>query len=421
MIYNRLLPYTETIIGEYQAGFRGNRSTTDQIFVLRQIIEKKWEYAQEAHVIFIDFKQAYDCLHRDSLWRILESFNIPTKLIRMIRALYKETSSRVKVNGAYSDPFTIESGVRQGCLLSPCLFNLALEWVIRQLNAAGINIGPHNVAILAYADDIAMLGNNMAELEHSFETFWRAAEQIGLCVNENKTKIMHIHRGPQPPNGPEVVGGLTIEKVECFVYLGSEITINNDISGEINRRIGSATRAFYALNQLFKSRLLSRKLKLRLYTTVVLPVLTYGAETWSLTKQLSNKLLSSENNILKTICGPIFDPELGRWRRRYAREVREMTMMPLVTDLIRSSRLRWLGHVLRSGPNRDVYNIYTAVMEGRRPRGRPRKRWKDVVTEDLRMLEIDPNEVEIIARNRVQWKKIVAAAKGLNRPNAPGE
>ena len=119
---------------------------------------------------------------------------------------------------------------------------------------------------------------------------------------------------------------------------------------------------------------------------MVLPVLTFGAETWNLTQTLEKKILRFENDKLKTICGPIFDAELGIWRRKYSREVRAQTQQPLVTDVLRSSRLRWLGHILRAGPNCFVYKIFHEEMEGRRPRGRPRTRWRDVVKVDLELL-----------------------------------
>ena len=166
---------------------------------------------------------------------------------------------------------------------------------------------------------------------------------------------------------------------------------------------------------------MSRRSKLRLLSTVILPVLTFGAETWSLTATLEQKLLRVENDLLKTICGPIYDVELGMWRRRYAREVRALTLQPPVTDTIRSARLRWLGHTMRAGPNRVIYKIFTETMDGTRPRGRPRTRWKDVVTADLRLLDVNPERLEELARDRVGWRRLVVAAKGLNRPIAPGE
>ena len=102
--------YAEDIIGEYQAGFRHNRSTTDQIFTLRQVLEKRWEYAEETHILFIDFQQAYDSLHRESLWGILRLFGIPSKLIRLIQSLYRFTTSKVRTGGSTAPPLQLILG-----------------------------------------------------------------------------------------------------------------------------------------------------------------------------------------------------------------------------------------------------------------------------------------------------------------------
>ena len=101
--------------------------------------------------------------------------------------------------------------------------------------------------------------------------------------------------------------------------------------------------------------------------------------------------------------------------------MRELTGQPPVTDLIRSSRLRWLGLVLRAGPDRLIYKVFNEPMEGRRPRGRPHTRWRDVTRADLRLLDVDPDRVEDLAEDRRRWRQIVLAAKGLNVPTAPAE
>ena len=97
IIHKRLNRYCEGIIGDYQAGFRSHRSTVDQIFILRQALEKYWEYNKSSYHVFVDFKQAYDSIHRPSLWNILKYFQIPAKLIRLIQMCYTNTRCRVRV------------------------------------------------------------------------------------------------------------------------------------------------------------------------------------------------------------------------------------------------------------------------------------------------------------------------------------
>ena len=128
---SRLTPYAKEIIGDHQCGFRRNGSTIDHIYCIRQILEKKWEYNEEVHQLFIDFKKAYDSVRREVLYKILIEFGNPKKLARLIKMSLTETYSRVRVGKNVSDRFPIRNGLRQGDALSPLLLNFALEYAIR--------------------------------------------------------------------------------------------------------------------------------------------------------------------------------------------------------------------------------------------------------------------------------------------------
>jgi hypothetical protein len=97
ILFSRSTPYAEQIIGDHQSGLRRNRSTTDHILSIRQILEKKWEYTEAVHQLFIDFKKAYDSVRREVLYNILIEFGIPMKLVRLIKMRLRETYSRVQV------------------------------------------------------------------------------------------------------------------------------------------------------------------------------------------------------------------------------------------------------------------------------------------------------------------------------------
>jgi hypothetical protein len=114
-------------MGDNQCGFRRNRSTTDQIFYIRQILETKWEYNGTVHQLFIHFKKAYDSVRREVLHNILIEFGIPRKLVGLIKMCSNETYSTVRIGKYQSDKFPIQNGLKQGDALSPLLFNFALE------------------------------------------------------------------------------------------------------------------------------------------------------------------------------------------------------------------------------------------------------------------------------------------------------
>jgi len=134
ILLSRLIPYAEEVIGDHQCGFRRNRSTTDHIFCIRQILEKKWEYSEAVHQLFIDFKKAYDSVRREVLYNILIEFGLPKKLVRLIKMYLIETYSRVREGKNLSDMFPIRNGLKQEDDLSPLLFNFALEYAIRRVH-----------------------------------------------------------------------------------------------------------------------------------------------------------------------------------------------------------------------------------------------------------------------------------------------
>jgi len=125
------MPHVETTTGDYQSGYRGEWSAVDQIFTIREILERCGEYGKDIHHLFIDFKAAYDSINRHSLYAAMKEMNIPQKLIALVKATMNNTQCRVKIQNKLSEPINIANGVRQGDALACLLFNIASEKVIR--------------------------------------------------------------------------------------------------------------------------------------------------------------------------------------------------------------------------------------------------------------------------------------------------
>jgi hypothetical protein len=132
------------------------------------------------------------------------------------------------------------------------------------------------------------------------------------------------------------------------------------------------------------SRLLSRNIKTKIYKTIILPVVLYGCETWSLTLREEHRLRVFENRVLRRIFGPKKDAVTGGWRKLHNEELHNLYSSPSIIRMIKSRRMRWTGHVARMGEKRSAYRILVGKPEGNRQLGRPRHMWVDNIKMALR-------------------------------------
>jgi len=184
ILFARISPFAENIIGNYQCVFRKNRSKTNQIFALRQILEKTNEFGIETRHLFIDFNSAYDTIKRDQLYDAMSEFNIPNKLIRLTRMTMENTKGQVRIQSDLSDSIFTKKDLRQSDPLACLLFNLALKKVVR--NAGNQTSG--TIFYKSVADDIDIIARSRKALKEAFLSLERAAGEMGLRINEKKAK-----------------------------------------------------------------------------------------------------------------------------------------------------------------------------------------------------------------------------------------
>ena len=186
--------------------------------------------------------------------------------------------------------------------------------------------------------------------------------------------------------------------------MGTTLTIQNSITEEIKSRLRSGNACYHSVQNLLSSRLLSKKLKIKIYRTIILPVVLYGCEAWSLTLREERKLRVFENMVLRRIFGPRRDEVTGEWRRLHNEELSDLYSAPNIVRVIKSRRMRWAGHVARMGEEKGVY------------RGRHGRRWVDNIRMDLQEVGCGYTDWIGLAQDRDRWRTLVSAVMNLRIP-----
>ncbi|BHF80145.1 hypothetical protein SprV_0702326900 [Sparganum proliferum] len=391
-----------------QAGFRAGRGCADQIFTLRRILEVRHSYQQPTAVCFVDFAAAFDSVHRGSLWRIMALDGVPAKVIAMIKAYYCSTTARVLVRNNLSQPFGIRSGVRQGCILSPILFNYAIDWILGRAlrDSDGVEFAPgHRLNDLDYADDIALLASSFGDLQSMVSRVDEVAKSVGLSINAGKTKVFSSCI-PDQEKAPLGIDGCQLEEVDSFKYLGARLLPNGQSKDDIVSRIDAARWVFSSLRKcLWNRRDLSIATKIRVYRASVRSVLLYGCECWALRVEDERKLEVFNHRCLRIILRVKFTDFVSNETVRA-----RCDNIARVTQAIQERRLRWFGHVLRRPPQElSVIALDPAPLpHWRRRRGGQFKTCLDTVRQDMEVV-LGPS-VFGLRRWRREWVELSKSA-----------
>ena len=404
VLLNRIDAAIDRKLRQEQAGFRKGKGCTDQIFALRNIIEQCLEWNAPLHIVFIDFKKAFDSVHRNSLWKILLSYGLPEKVVSLIKLFYEKFECSIILDNSTTEWFAVESGVRQGCILSPMLFTIAIDWVLRRTTedkARGIQWTMFSkLEDLDFADDIALLSTNAAHSQEKVTRLLDWAKRTGLYINQKKTQVMKIN---VTVPGTTSIEGKVLEEVDDFTYLGSVISSDNGAKKDIESRLSKARATFARLRNIWKSKQFSRTTKLKIYNSNVKSVLLYGSESWRVNQRDMGKIEAFHNGCLRRILN-IFWPNKISNSQLY-----EITGCRSVVNEIKKRRYRWLGHVFRMEQNQIPKVALNWTPTGKRKRGRPKTTWRRTVKTELDEIGLSMGQAQKIAQDRTKWRKTVEA------------
>ena len=288
--------------------FRPNRGTVSQILTLRRLIEGIKEKNLPAVLTFVDFRRAFDSIHREKMLQILLAYGIPPLIVNAIGVMYKNTTARVKSPDGDTDFFPILAGVLQGDTLAPFLFIVTLDYAMRKAMNNAEHLGftleqrqskrypARTLTDTDFADDIALLSDNIAHAEVLLHKVESAAKEIGLTINSQETEYMSFNN----PQGNLVdTSGAPLSQVTDFQYLGSIISWVESTKKDVEVRIAKAWAACSKLNNMWQSDL-SKDLKINLFRAAVESVLLYGSESWTMTDTLSKRIYGTYTRLLRT-------------------------------------------------------------------------------------------------------------------------
>jgi len=278
-----------------------------------------------------------------------------------------------------------------GCVIAPIIFNL---FVAAVMTIAKQNINPADgvqisyrldgnlfnlrrlqaktlvtleaVHELQYADDTAFVSSSPDGLQRTINAVAEAYSRSGLAINTGKTEVLSMC---QPPIPALLINQQPLKNVEEFTYLGSVLSNTNDLSSEVQRRIGLASASFGRLShRVFMNRNLTIKTKVSVYEAVCLSILLYGSESWVLYRRHLNKLEAFHTSSLQRILG------VKWWHKVPHTEIRNRACIDPIETILSQRQLRWLGHTIRMPANRLPRKIlYSELAEGSRRAGGPKK------------------------------------------------
>ena len=414
LILNRIRPQIDKHLRPSQNGFRPGRSTTAHILALRRLIEGVKKNNLKAAIIFVDFRKAFDSIHRGRMMKILKAYDVPEKLLCAINLMYQNTRAKVLTPDGETEQFEILAGVLQGDTLAPFLFAIVLDYAMRKaLEGREEELGfqlekrrsrrhpPVIITDTDFADDIALVTEEIEQAQEMLSRVEAETSQIGLHLNEKTTEMMIFNHddGSMPIKSKN---GKVIKTVDNFKYLGGWM-ISSERDFEVRKALAWA--ACHKLSKIWNSNI-KRKIKERLFLSTVESILLYGSETWTMTKNMQKRLDWCYTRMLRMAYNV-------SWKDKLTNE-QLYDGLPKVSSKVASRRLKLAGHCVRHPEEEASKLVLWEPSRGKKNVGRSAVSFIDTLRQDTGMNSTQ--ELRTAMMDRSGWKKRASLARAGARP-----
>jgi len=289
ILNKRMLDFIEehSILSKSQIGFLPKHRTTDHIYTLHTLINKHVHQTKNGKIFscFIDFRKAFDSIWHEGLFYRLLKCGIGGKMYDLVKSMYLENMCAIKIGNKQTDFFTQRRGVRQGCNLSPTLFNIYINELAVELDqcaAPGLTLLDREVKSLFYADDLVLLSPTKQGLQQQLDIVEKYCQNWALAVNMKKTNIMIFQKRPRCQENKHqfTINNDVIEHSMSYTYLGITISASGSFNMAVNELKEKARRAIHAIKRKFYNFQIPIKIWLKIFDSVIQPIALYGSEIW---------------------------------------------------------------------------------------------------------------------------------------------
>ena len=349
------------ILSPHQFGFRDDFRTTDAIFSLRSVVNYyKSNGNKPVYACFVDFSKAFDSISRIAMAYKLGTVGIKGSMLKLINNMYSHSEYIIKSGGDFSQPINSTLGVKQGCNLSPLLFNIFINDIhdIFDSSCDPISLNNHTINSLSFADDLVILSESPTGLNRSLQCLDKYCDDWGLKVNSKKTKVMVFNRAytKKIQNSKYFIHGEIIQTTKSYCYLGIEMSNTGSFYKATDALYNKSLRALFSLYSALSIHTdqTNSKLYLKLFDALIKPILLYGCEVWG-------THISQPNNTISKFVNKFYRILLGVPRHTSTAGIHmELGRFPIDTN-VHEAMLKYWFRLISLPASRLVSHCYWSI------------------------------------------------------------